>query len=147
MVEDQTVEGESTQERHEHDAWRDVGAQFEALGERLSNALRSTWESEETQQRVRSMQEGLESAVTELDRAVKQTYESEQAKKARTEVQKAVVSLREAGEKTWQEARPQVLSALTMINSEIQKLIDRLEQQPASGDDASDGDPSSDPGD
>jgi dsDNA-specific endonuclease/ATPase MutS2 len=129
MAENQSYEQEATHQREPEDAWREVGRQFEALGESLSRAVRAAWESEETQQYVSSMQEGLEKMAGEIDRTVQEAGESEQAKRLRAEAQKTATSLRQAGEQTWQEARPQLLIALRKANAELRRLIENLEQK------------------
>jgi uncharacterized protein with von Willebrand factor type A (vWA) domain len=114
------------------EAWREVGRQFQALGESLAEALRTAWESEETRRHVQDMQEGLEAMVGHVDRAVKEASTSPEAEKVRGEAEKAAESLRAAGEQAWQEAQPHLLAALTQINAELQKIIARLkEEEPA----------------
>ena len=137
MAEKQSGEQETAREKPPEDAWREVGRQFEALGESLSRAVRAAWESEETQQHVRSMQDGLERMASEIDRTVQEAGESEQAKRLRAEAEKTASSLREAGEQTWQEARPQLLIALRKANAELQKLIESLDQKQSSESDTS----------
>lgn len=136
MTEDQK-QGYPPEEQAAEEAWREVGRQFEALGESLSKAFRAAWEDEQTQQHVRSMQDGLEKMVDRVDRAVKEAGESEQGKRLRTEAEKTAESLRKAGEQTWQETRPQLISALTTVNAELQRLIESLEEKPASDSDPS----------
>jgi len=79
------------------------------------------------------MQDGLEAMVDKVDRAIKEASASPKAQKLRGEAEKAAESLREAGEQTWQEVQPQLLSALNQINAELQKMIGRLKgEEPAS---------------
>lgn len=132
MPEEQTQERSAAQEQPPEEAWREVGRQFEALGDSLSEAFRTAWESEQTQQHVRSMRDGLERMVDRVDRAVKEASESEQGKRLRTEAEKTAESLRRAGRRTWEDVRPELLSALKRANAELQDFIDNLEQRPAS---------------
>jgi hypothetical protein len=60
-----------SEERPPHDAWRQVGKQFQALGESLAAAFRAAWEDEENRQHVREMQAGLEKMVNEVGQAIK----------------------------------------------------------------------------
>lgn len=115
------------------EAWREVGRQFQALGESLAEAFRTAWESEETRRHVQNMQDGLEAMVDHVDQAIKETSASPEAEKIRGEAEKAAESLRAAGEQTWQEVQPHLLAALTQINAELQRMIGRLkEQEPTS---------------
>lgn len=142
MAEEQGDREEASYQESPEEAWREVGREFEALGESLSRAVRAAWESEETQQHVRSMQEGLEKMVGEVDRAVREAGESPKGRKLRAEAEKTADSLRQAGEQTWQEARPQLVSALRKVNVELQQLINSLEQRSASASEPSERSPS-----
>lgn len=133
MAEEQTQEQNAAQEQSTEEAWREVGQQFEALGESLSRAFRAAWDSDETQRHVRSMQDGLEKMIEKVDHAVKDAGESQQGRRLRTEAEKTAETLRAAGEQTWQEARPQLLSVLKKVNAELQRLTESLEQEPPSG--------------
>ncbi|UCC63211.1 MAG: hypothetical protein JSV36_21155 [Anaerolineae bacterium] len=117
---------EKPEKQTSEEAWREVGLQFQALGESLAEAVRTAWESEETRRYVQNMQDGLEAMVDRVGGAIKEASTSPEAQKLREEAEKATESLRAAGEQTWQEAQPHLLSALNQINAELQKMIDRL---------------------
>lgn len=124
MNEERIEEDQTTQE-----AWREVGTRLEALGKSLSRAIRAVWEREDTQQHVESMQDGLQKMADEIDRAISEASKSAEGKKLRKEAEKAAESARVAGEQTWQDARPHLLSAVTRINAELEQVIGRLERQ------------------
>jgi methylphosphotriester-DNA--protein-cysteine methyltransferase len=113
------------------EVWREVGQQFEALGKSLSQAFRATWESEETRKQVKKLGDGLDRAAQKVEEAIKKAGSSPEAQKLREEAEKTAESLQTAGQKTWEDARPHLLSALTQFNTELQKMIDRLEHQEA----------------
>ena len=117
---------ENTEKQVTDEAWRQVGQQFQTLGESLAETLRTAWESEETRRHVQNMQGGLEAMVNRVDQALKEAIASPQGEKLRTEADKAAESLQAAGEQTWQEVSPHLLSALSQINAELQKMIGRL---------------------
>ena len=122
-----------TEEQTTQEAWRQVGGQFQALGESLAQAFRTAWESEENRQHLRDMQSGLEAMVGEVGQAIKDASDSSEGQKVRQEAERAVESARAAGEQAWQEAQPHLLSALRQVNAELQKMVGRLEEkQPAS---------------
>jgi hypothetical protein len=123
---------EKTDKQTTEEAWREVGKQFQTLGESLAEAFRTAWESEENRRHVQNMQEGLEAMVDHVGRAMKEASASPKGEKIRGEAERAAESLRAAGEQTWQEARPHLLSALTQINAELQKMIARLKEESAS---------------
>ena len=123
---------EKTEKQTTDEAWREVGRQFQALGESLAEAFRTAWESEENRRHVENMQEGLEAMIEQVGQALKEADASPEAQKIRGEAEKATESLRAAGEQTWQEVRPHLLSALDQINAQLQKMIGRLkEEEPA----------------
>lgn len=128
MTEENKVPPEGTESTVEG-SWQEVGRQFQALGESLAQAMRSAWQNEETQRRVNEMRTGLESMAREVGKAVEDTAKSPEGQKIRSEAERAADSVRVATEQTVQEVRPQLLTALQQLNSELQKLIDRMESR------------------
>jgi hypothetical protein len=114
-------------EKTTEETWREVGDQFKALGESLATAFRTAWEKEETREHVRGMKEGLEAMVDQVGRAIEEASASVEGQKMREELGRAAESARAAGEKTLQDARPHLISALDTVNAELQKLIRRME--------------------
>jgi ElaB/YqjD/DUF883 family membrane-anchored ribosome-binding protein len=113
----------------DQEGWQEVGRQFQALGESLAAAMRTAWEKEENRKRLEEMQNGLESMVSEVGQAIKDTAASPQAQQVKTEAQKAVGTFQDAFDQTAQEVRPQLVSALRQVNIELQKFIDRLKAE------------------
>jgi len=108
-------------------SWGEVGDQFRALGESLSRAFRTAWESEENRQHLEGMRSGLKAMVDQIDRAIEEASGSPEGQKVRQEAERAVESARAAGEKALQEARPHVLSAVRQINAEMERWIGKME--------------------
>jgi len=117
---------ENTEKQTTEEAWRQVGQQFQALGESLAETFRTAWESEETRRHVQNMQGGLEAMVNKVDQALKEAIASPEGEKLRMKAEETAESLQAAGEQTWQEVSPHLLSALNQINAELQKMIGRL---------------------
>ena len=138
MTDEQTTQPTDQPQPTPADPWKDVGKQFEALGQSLATAFRAAVESEESRQRVKTMQTGLESLVNQVAKAIQEGAASPEAQKARTEAEKAAESLRTAGQKTWQESRPHLVSALRQVNAELHKMISQLEQEAAPAEPAAD---------
>lgn len=111
------------------EAWREVGKQFQALGESLAEAFRTAWEREDTRRHMQNMKDGLKAMVDRLDETLEEVSASPQGEKLRAQAEKAVESIRGVGEQTWQETQPHLLSALNQINVELQKLIGRIKPQ------------------
>ncbi len=132
----EVVESEE-QKKTTDEVWHEVGRQFEALGKSLSQAFRATWESEETRKHVEKLGNDLDRAAQKVEEAVKKAGSSPEAQKLREEAEKTAESLQVAGKKTWDDARPHLLSALTQFSTELQKVIDRLQQQDATSEEPS----------
>jgi hypothetical protein len=125
-----TEEGAASAQGME-ESWQEVGRQFQALGESLARAFRTAWESEENRQDLDSVKSGLESLVDSIGQAIQEAGTLPEGQRMREEAERAVKSARVAGEKALQDARPHLLSALEWMNEEMQKIIGRLEQEPA----------------
>lgn len=107
--------------------WSEVGEQFQALGETIAQALRATWEREETRQHARDLQTGLEGLVSNVEQAISDFGDSSEGQRLRAQAGKAAGSARFAGEKAWDDAQPHILSALRQVNAELRKVTSRLE--------------------
>jgi hypothetical protein len=129
MASEQTGEEHTTEEQTAEQAWREVGRQFQVLGESLATAFRTAWESEENRQHLESVRTGLEAMVNDISQAAQEVGASPEGQRVREEMERAAESARVAGERALQDARPHLLSALQWINAEMRKVIDRLDQQ------------------
>lgn len=118
------------------EAWREVGAQFQKLGESLGAAVRAAWTDPEVRRHAQQAQNGLEAMAQEVGKVVSEMAESPELKEA---TRSAAKTLRTAGEETVQVVRPHLVEALRQLNSELQKLVDNMESKnprtkpPASG--------------
>ncbi len=116
------------------EAWREVGKQFEVLGQTLADAVRTSWYSEDNRKRLQEMQGGLESMAKQVTSAIKETAANPNAETAKTQVKKTAESVRSAGEQTVQELRPHLVNALHTLNEELDKLVKRMEADKAPAD-------------
>jgi hypothetical protein len=114
-----------------NEAWQEVGKQFQALGESLATAFRAAWTDEQNRKRVQDMRQGVEQMLNDVGKALDETAKSPQMQQARTEAKRAAESMRVAGEQTYQELRPQIVSALRQLNTELQKFVVRMESKSA----------------
>jgi ElaB/YqjD/DUF883 family membrane-anchored ribosome-binding protein len=116
-------------EQRTEESWREVGDQFRALGESLSRAFRTAWESEENRQHLQGVKSGLKAMVDQINQAIEDAGTSPEGQKVRQEAERAVESARAAGEKALQEARPHVLSAVRQINAEMERWAGKMEER------------------
>lgn len=128
MDNNQTESSPQEKSSGSNDAWQEVGHQFEALGDSLAQAFRTAWQDEGNRQKVKEMQNGLEAMVKKIDQAIQEKAASPEGQQVKAEARKAAENLRSASKQTYQEARPHLVSALQQLNTEIQKMIDRIEQ-------------------
>lgn len=126
------------------DAWDEVGKQFQTLGESLAAAFRAAWNNEETRRGMQEMKTGLESMTSDISEAVKQSTGSPEAQELRQQASQTAQTARQAGKKAFQEAQPHLVAALDQINTELQKLVDRLESADSQADSPPEGAPASD---
>lgn len=106
------------------DAWREMGRQFQQLGESLSAAFRAAWNDERVRREAEHAKDGLEALATEVGKAVTEMTRSADVRQA---TGRAVDAARAAGEETVHEIRPHLVDALRQLNRELQKLIDSME--------------------
>lgn len=110
-------------------SWEEVGQAFKNLGQSIGEAFRTGWGREETRQNVQKMQEGLEGMVNEIRQAIHETADPGSVNEFKEDLRSTVDNLAGKGRETVQEVRPHLVSALRQVNQELQKIIDRMEQQ------------------
>lgn len=120
-----TGAGEHEPRPNESDeSWKEVGRQFENLGQGIGEAFRAALSSEQ----AREVKASLESMVLDVNMALKKAVESPEAQKVRAETVRTVDSVKQAGQQAADEVRPQAVKALRKLNEDLQQLIDRLER-------------------
>lgn len=128
MADEQTTQPVEQNAQPSSETWREVGQQFQALGESLAAAVRATLENEETRRHMQELQTGLKAMINEVDQAVRDAATSPEGQRVRAEVERATQSARVAGQQALQEAQPHLIMALRQVTAELQKLISRLEE-------------------
>lgn len=117
------------EEQRAEEAWRDVGGQLQTLGDSLAAAFRAAWEGEENRELVQDMRDGMEALIDRVGQAIRESTTSSEGGELRVEAEKTAESLRVAGEQTWHEARPQLLSALRQMSTELKSVIGHPEPE------------------
>jgi uncharacterized phage infection (PIP) family protein YhgE len=115
------------------ESWQEVGRQLQALGRSLADTFQTAWKSEENRRQLKDMQKGLESMASQISQAIEQAAASTEGRQVRQQAEKAASAAQAAGKQALQDAQPHLLAALRQINSELQKLVARL-QQPGAAD-------------
>ena len=106
------------------EGWREMGRQFQQLGESLSAAFRAAWNDEHVRRQAEHAKGGLEALATEVGKVVTEMAQSPDVRRATSG---AVKSVRTAGEETVQEIRPHLEDALRQLNRELQRFIDGMQ--------------------
>jgi hypothetical protein len=101
--------------------------EFEALGRNLVDALRSAWESPETKRMRDDVINGLSELGTTLRREADNLANSDAAEKVRTGVNQAAEKVR--APEVQNKMRNEVLGALRTVNTELQRMIERMSEQ------------------
>ena len=126
MTEGNTSGQSGSSEKSSSDIWSEVGENFESFGQSLASAFKETWENGEIREKLRV---SLDSLADGIHQAAEHLKESEKAQQAHESVEKAAKSAQEPGKQAVQEAKPYVVSSLRHLSEELQKTIDRLEQE------------------
>jgi hypothetical protein len=109
------------------EAWEEVGQRFQALGESMVAALKSTWENEGTQVQWEKVKADMEAAASDIGRAAKQTAATEEAQKAKAEAYKTAAAAQQAGYQVMDDVKPHLLAAFRKIRSELDQAIGSME--------------------
>jgi len=121
-------QAEETEQTPAQDPWAEVGQHFARLGENIAAAFTTAWKDEGTQGFMQQMREGLEKMAGAIAGAVDNAAHSPEGQKFRQEAEKAVASAATTGKQTFENVRPQVLSAMEQLNVKIRELLDRTGQ-------------------
>jgi hypothetical protein len=100
-------------------SWRDVAAEFEALGKSFGDMLRGARQRGDADTGLRQLRDSLQSMILELNRAVDGTPE---AQLAREQLERLIESIRAAATRAGDEVRPELLSMLRQANAELRRL-------------------------
>ena len=109
----------------------DILSELESLGQQLTTALKTLWESEESRKLRQDLRQGFVQLGQELDEAVKTAQDSEAAKQFGEQVKDTVEKARQsdiAGQ-----VEQGVTTGLRKMNEELSKIIASLEDD--TGDD------------
>jgi hypothetical protein len=113
-------------ENPNHQPQPDITDQFRELGENIKNFFHSAWESEESQNFRRELQNGLNEFGKATNEAIEEFKTSETGQKFKAEAED-FKSRVESGE-VEAKARAEISKVLTFINEELGKLNQQVAQ-------------------
>lgn len=105
---------------------KDVLDELEALGQQLTTALKTLWESEESRKLRQDLREGFVQLGQEIDEAVKSAQESDAAKQFGEQVKGTVDRARSSD--VAGQIEQGLATGLRKMNEELSKIIDSLEE-------------------
>jgi hypothetical protein len=127
MSEEQKVDsGASTEEQ---DPGSEMLEELHSLGRQLSKAIRSLWESEESQKLRQEIGDGFVELGRQLDSAVKSAQESEAAQQFSEQVKETVEKARASDVASQLEEG--LVTGLREMNAQLSKLIRSAESKDA----------------
>ncbi|WP_322508413.1 hypothetical protein [Anaerolinea sp.] len=110
-------------------SWDEVASELSALGNSLAKAFSALWTRVESSEEARQVKEGLESALQQVEQALKEAAETPEAQEVKLHARNTLEHLRTAGEQTVQEVQPQIVEGLQKLNEELEHLIEQLRQK------------------
>jgi hypothetical protein len=105
-------------------SWQDVGAELEALGKTLGEALWGAWQRQDTDAGLNRLRDSLQSMIQDINRAVDGTPEAHEAREGLVEVTERI---RAAAAQAGDELRPELVSMLRQANAELRRFT-RLDE-------------------
>jgi hypothetical protein len=100
-------------------SWQDVATEFGALGDTLSDLLRTAWRRSDGDALVTSFRDSLRSVVDDVNRATEGNPETQ---RARGELTRLIESIRAAAKEAGEEVRPELLTLLREANAQLRRL-------------------------
>jgi soluble cytochrome b562 len=101
--------------------------ELEAMGQQLTTALKTLWESEESRKLRQDLREGFIQLGEEIDEAVKTAQDSEAAKQFSEQVKDTMDKARQSD--VAGKVEEGLTTGLRKMNEELSKLIDSLEEE------------------
>ncbi len=118
--------------------WDEVQDDVRALARGLSEVVSRAWRGEDTQAQLETVKSEFNTLVADIERAGEVAASSPQRKRAEAQIRQAADSAEKAVNSAWDDARPQMLSALETLDRELRSVIDDLRSVESPADDTED---------
>jgi len=113
---------------------RSITEELSKLGQQMASAIKAAWESDDRKKLQAEILDGLQKFGDEVTEALDKAGQSETAKDLRVKAEKVATDMRASG--VAEDVRKGIISGLDVINSELGKLVDKLEPKAAPADEA-----------
>ena len=110
-----------------------VADELKDLGRQFAETLKTAWNSEERQRVESEVRQGLESFVSEVDKAIREAKDSETAERLRTEASEIKIKVEDSD--VGRKARSSFVQGLHWLSQELGKLADQFTVSESSDDD------------
>lgn len=114
-------------EKKSSEAWEEIGTQLRSLGDSLAHMFRTAWQDEENRTRLDELSSDLEAMIVNVNEAIREAARSEEGQQVKEEAENTFRKLYQAGQQTFQEARPHLISALHQLDDVLREMVDRME--------------------
>jgi uncharacterized membrane protein YccC len=107
---------------------KSISSELTRLGKQVADAINVAWESEDRKRLQSEITTGLESFGGQVSDALRKASESDAATQVRDQTEKVVVQIRQSD--LTGEVRKGLIAGLGILNTELGKLVERLEVEP-----------------
>ena len=111
----------------------DIRDEFRNLGDNLKSVMHTAWESEERKKLQQDIEAGLSELGNVLNQLADDFHTSESDKKIKSEVEDFGERVRSGEVET--KVRQELLSALQLVNTELDKAIGKMKSAESASDD------------
>ncbi len=113
---------------------RTITDELSKLGKQMADAIKAAWESDDRKKLQAEIVDGLQKFGDEVSEALDKAGQSETAKDLRVKADKVAADMRERG--VVEDVRKGIISGLDVINTELGKLVEKLEPKATPADEA-----------
>ncbi len=104
---------------------RSIVDELSKLGQQMATAIKAAWESDDRKKLQAEILDGLQKFGDEATEALDKAGQSETAKDLRVKAEKVTVDVRATS--VVEDVRKGVISGLDVLNTELSKLVEKLE--------------------
>lgn len=130
-VEPEVTTGGGTDAQGAGDAWRDVVAELDALGEALGRWMKAAVNDPDNKRRLDELSSRLEGLVSDIGDSAKGAVDSEVGQSFKEAADKTGDAFKVAGEKLSSEVGPRLAGAFKSVGDKLRGAADRIEERQA----------------
>ena len=113
---------------------RSITEELSKLGKQMADAIKAAWESDDRKKLQAEILDGLQKFGDEVSEALDKAGQSETAQDLRVKAEKVATDVRTSA--VAEDVRKGVISGLDVLNTELSKLVEKLEPKAGPSDEA-----------